>query len=211
MLRKLDQVADRLHKLRGHVCQALRGRLQTAACSVVSSWRHARSGVSMGAERAPRQQQRATRRPARSARPVRRSVPWRRIQRELDLTAQSGGGRNACISSRGRAQAPGQAVPGSALIDQQRPRDQHQPPSEPLLRVGRGKVILRTADRLLRCSAARRRQSLWNCCSPARILCTPLRRRSKRVMTELAVVRDRCESPSCRLARGGTSSGRRRV
>lgn len=80
----------------------------------------------MGAERAPRQQQRATRRPARSARPVRRSVPWRRIQRELDLTAQSGGGRNACISSRGRAQAPGQAVPGSALIDQQRPRDQHQ-------------------------------------------------------------------------------------
>lgn len=126
MLRKLDQVADRLHKLRGHVCQALRGRLQTAACSVVSSWRHARSGVSMGAERAPRQQQRATRRPARSARPARRSVPWRRIQRELDLTAQSGGGRNACISSRGRAQAPGQAVPGSALIDQQRPRDQHQ-------------------------------------------------------------------------------------
>ena len=55
----------------------------------------------------------------------------------------------------------------------------------------RERLNLVSLDRLLHCSAARRRQSLWNCCSPARILCTPLRRRSKRVMTELAVVRDR--------------------
>ena len=60
----------------------------------------------------------------------------------------------------------------------------------------RERLNLVSLDRLLHCSAARRRQSFGNCCSPARILCTQLGRWWESMMAELLSVRDRCESCS---------------